>query len=682
MSGSKVSRRRFMGTTLPLVSIGPLLRAQVVGVKGSDDWLRAPTFEKNQIDGTFLSASIVWDYPIREMVLIHGTEYLWWNYRSITLKVASQEDGKSIVEVELACNVTSWRFAVVPGHRYSWELTPKDDERLRPEFRVQGSFTAVQPFVHETTDSGVRYKNPRQEAHFVQMRPIEFADYEPLAPWYGVKSYRSLPPPRFEEVKDKLPLPLLESTPDALDAYWYCWKIFIDRWNFAPDAPDHQAVANMNGTRSWGPWGSSQVWDSTFMMFWAKYGHQAYPFISQYDNAYARQHDNGFICRESDNNNHEVYSSNPVCCPFLLGWIEWQSFRASGDVDRLKRVFLPIVKNYEWWMTYMKRKKDGLYWMQGLTKLERQRFLGDDTANYTIGLTSMRAAEAIAISRIAHVIGRSDLEQFFRSEHQEIGDIVNSRLWDARHGIYNDRCDPDDPIARFRNPALAGQFITELPSKYVDKPAWIFGPLMGEIVPKDRLRSLLRELQNPHSFNRRNGIPNLSADSTDYETPGNNCVWPPMMCMIQEGLKASGEYELASKLATNYFDKVVTAYSAEKTIRESLFADRVKFRGAPDFVGWGGIAPVANLIEYVLGFDISAADTTITWRIKRTDRHGIQNLRLGGFNVDLTCEGRQSASDPCSLTVKSGGAFDLYIILDGRSVRKRIESGTTTIRAT
>ena len=235
------------------------------------------------------------------------------------------------------------------------------------------------------------------------MKPVRFGDYEPLSPWYDVKSYNSLPPPRFEEIKDKFPVPVFDGHPEALEAYWYCWKTLLDLWYWAPDAPDHQAVANLNGTRSWppSPWGSSQVWDSAFMMYFAKYGHQAYPFINQYDNVYARQHENGFICQESDKNNRELYSSYPIVTPELMGWAEWEYYQVSGDTERLKRVFLPIVKNYEWWMTYMRRKKDGLYWKQGFTKEERLAYRGDDgTMDLAIGNNSTRAAEALYLTKM------------------------------------------------------------------------------------------------------------------------------------------------------------------------------------------------------------------------------------------------------------------------------------------
>ena len=51
--------------------------------------------------------------------------------------------------------------------------------------------------------------------------------------------------------------------------------------------------------------------------------------------------------------------------------------------------------------------------------------------------------------------------------------------------------------------------------------------------------------------------------------------------------------------------------------------------GVPEFVGWGGLGPVANLIEAVIGLDIDAPANTIMWRITKTERHGMKNFTLG-----------------------------------------------------
>jgi hypothetical protein len=658
----------------------PVAIAQTATAQASNDRITMNSPADGELLKSFLTAKLSWGYAAtREETVGDGVPRVRWNYYGgVRLKVSANEDMRDpLTDVRLQGNVTSWCLAVLPNHKYYWQIIPSHGENADyPDRGFKASFTVGEPRIDETTDANVRYRNPRAAARFASMAPIPFAQYEPLSPWYEVKSYNCPPPPKFEEIKDKLPLPVFDGHPDALEAYWYCWRTLLDKWYWAPDAVDHQAVANMNGCGWWSGWGSSQVWDSAFMMYFARYGHQAYPFINQYDNAYARQHENGFICRESDANNQEVYGSHPALCPFLMGWAEWRYYQVSGDAQRLRRVLLPIVKNYEWWMTYM-RRKDGLYWKQGLSKEERLNFQGDDSLDYAIGNNATRAAEALYIAKIAAAVGRSDLAAFFQDEHARISRIVNDGMWDSTHGIYNDRCDPEHPILKYNDPKLAGEFVTEIQPGVIDKPFETLMPLFGEIVPPQRLRQVIQELGNPRSFNRPNGIPKTSADSANYNSL-NAAVWPPPQCMVQEGLKAYGETALLQEIAEKYFNAIVAAYMANKTIHEGgVLADRIEPYGNSDFVGWGGLGPVANLIEYILGFELNVPENTITWRISRTERHGIKNLRFGDFYVELLCEERKTGTDPCHVTVTSGGTFHLKVIGNAGSTEKNIETGTT-----
>ena len=90
--------------------------------------------------------------------------------------------------------------------------------------------------------------------------------------------------------------------------------------------------------------------------------------------------------------------------------------------------------------------------------------------DYAIGATASRAAEALSVAKIAEVVGRQDLAEFFRVEHRKIGQLVNDNLWDDKHGIYNDRCDPEHPFLRYRDPKRAAQFITEIEPGILGKP--------------------------------------------------------------------------------------------------------------------------------------------------------------------------------------------------------------------
>jgi hypothetical protein len=148
--------------------------------------------------------------------------------------------------------------------------------------------------------------------------------------------------------------------------------------------------------------------------------------------------------------------------------------------------------------------------------------------------------------------------------------------------------------------------------------------------------------------------------------------------MVQEGLAASGQQEFLQAIAEKYYRACLTAYHDQGTIQENLAPDKPVGFGARDFVGWGGIGPVANLIEFVLGFDLNAPAGVITWRINRLERHGLENLHFRGFKTDMICEARESSDAACHITVKSGGPFVLKAIVGTRAVEKRIHPGTQT----
>jgi hypothetical protein len=505
-----------------------------------------------------------------------------------------------------------------------------------------------------------RYENPRVGAHWRYLKPVDFHTYEPTSPWYDLKSYGTKPPAQLSEIRQKFPIPVLENEPEALAAYWYCWDALLRVWTFAPGALDHQAVANLIGYRTWGPWGSTMVWDTCFILHFARFGGQAYPFISGLDNCYARQHENGCICRESDRENREVYMVFPVNPP-LFAWAEWEWYQIK---ERLRRIFLPLVKHYEWWMTYQ-RRENGLYWTQGANEADDSP--RNELMYYAASATSYQALAALYRSRIAQELGREELQAFFEAQHRELGELINANFWDAAHQIYNDLTSDH-------------KFITELQPGVLCKHVHMFWPLMADVVPPERVAGMVKELRNSASFNRRNAIASLSADSRGYNTDNGQywrgAVWPPTQCMVQEGLKLAGEGDFLQELALRYYQRCLEVYQKEKTIKENLAPDKALGCGASDFVGWGGIGPVANLIEYVLGFDINVPQKRIVWRINRADQHGLRNLHFGSFAVDLLCDRRGKAADPCRLTITSDGEFTLAVLVGDRRVEVKIEPGT------
>jgi len=220
--------------------------------------------------------------------------------------------------------------------------------------------------------------------------------------------------------------------------------------------------------------------------------------------------------------------------------------------------------------------------------------------HYAASATSYQALAALDLARIARAIGRDDMAVFFDEEHRRLGELLNHHFWDAKHRIYNDL-------------ASDGRFLTELEPGKQCKHCHMFWPLLAEVAPPERIDGMVVELTNPASFFRRNGVPSLSADSAGYTggPQGNGqywrgAIWPPIQCMVQEGLRRNGRWDLAQQLAEKYASAVVETYQRQHDVTENLAPDQPLACGAGKFVGWGGVGPVSNLIEYRLGFDVDA----------------------------------------------------------------------------
>jgi Trehalase len=647
----EISRR----TTLKLLFLSPTMACPI----GASQTEALRTATKPEL----LTATLSWDYPNKR---VHDSLL---PFSGVHLRISPHQDmADPVLDIKLPEHVTSFRLAVAPESTYYWLVVPFDSDGEASTRMSQGRFVTGKPLMKSTENDEIRYRNPRIGAHWEvgkEHKVIPFALTEPLSPWFRKKSYRETSPPKFEDIKSQLPVPVLETNATYLDAYWYSWKTLLETWCFAPSAYDHEAVSNLIGIRTWGNWGSTMVWDTAFILHFARYGHGAYPFITSLDNCYARQHENGFICRESDRENREVYAGFPLN-PALFSWAEWEYFQLSNDEARLRDVLVPITRHYEWWMKYQ-RRPNGWYWTDGFNEADDSPRNG--LMYYAASATSYQALAALYLAKMAHKVGRSDLNDFFLSEHSTLGRLVNQHFWDAPHSLYNDR-------------TKDGRFITELEPGVFCKHAHMFWPLLAEIADSKGVEGLVRELRNPNSFYRSSGVPSLSADSRGYREDGQywkGSVWPPVQCIVQEGLRVTGHWNLAQDIAQKYTKAVLDAYSTERTITENLAPDKPKGYGVKDFVGWGGIGPISNLLEFIIGLHVNAPDRMIEWRIGRTDRHGVTNLKVGHATLSLICDGRRSPADTCHIAADSDAELTLKVHRQDQATVHRLERGHNQI---
>ncbi|MDO8586232.1 MAG: trehalase family glycosidase [Armatimonadota bacterium] len=582
---------------------------------------------------------------------------------SYRVEVRLAPSGRMLVDV----SEPAWAIAVCPGNRYEWSVEATRAGKTVKASNAPFTFTTPDPKPKEITDRKTIFAGVHPGSHWWLMDEIPPDPSAVISPWFYKKTFDHPKPPLVEEVKDKLPRPIWDGHEDLIDMYWYAWKTLFAVWLFAPPSEDHMAVSNIIGLQTWGEWGSTMVWDTAFILQFARYGDAAYPFITGLDNCYARQHENGFICRESDRTNHEVFVIYPANPP-LLAWAEWRYYEATGDKDRIRKVFLPLVKQYEWYMLYQ-RRNSGLYWTDAFQEADDSP--RNPLAHSTVSTTSIQAMSASILAKMAVICGRRDLEEWFQGDFKKLKKMVNASFWDSENKLYNDLGADDKPIT-----------VTEKGG--VCKHAHMFWPMLAGITTPSRAACLASHLSDPNSFNRASGTATLSADSNGYNRDTGSywrgAVWPPTQYMVIKGLETCGNEGLASYLANKYVTASLEAFKVKGDITEFLEPDRHVSNGCGQFVGWGGIAPIALFIEDILGIRVDAPSNTITWRIRKLERHGIESLHLGDKTVSLICDARSSEAQPCDITVRTDGDVRLVIDLPSGRTDRRLHKGSHVIR--
>ena len=99
-----------------------------------------------------------------------------------------------------------------------------------------------------------------------------------------------------------------------------------------------------------------------------------------------------------------------------------------------------------------------------------------------------------------------------------------------------------------------------------------------------------------------------------------------------------------------------------------------------DFVGWTGCGPIQLLIENVIGLQPDAATNTLAWRLRRTDRHGLEKLNLGGNTVSVICDAREDRNDATKIKVKNEKPFTLKVIHPRKEKIFLLDAGEHLIR--
>lgn len=469
------------------------------------------------------------------------------------------------------------------------------------------------------------------------------------------------PLPTFAGIKDRLPAPVFDENPVYVAMYWKAWELACH--NFYTPRPGSgfvslfiDAAFNQN----------IFLWDTCFLTMFCNHAHPLVPGIGSLDNFYAKQHGDGEICREIDRTTgrdfwpnrdgksfHYVGRDAPQPPPRvtldalnhpILAWAEVESFRLTGDLARLARVYEPLVRYHRALQTYL-RQGNGLYMTDwaSMDNSPRNAFLDGGAAVDT-------SAEMVLFARhlgvIADLLGKGDAASAFRREAAELTHRINATMWDPQRRFYFDlKADGHRAPAR----TIAA-----------------YWTLLADVASPDQADALAAELRNPRTFGRRHRVPTVPADEPSYDPAGGywrGAAWAPTNLMVIRGLQRSGKNDLARAIALEHLQRVAEVYQSTGTLWEN-YAPDAPVPGKPakgDFVGWTGIVPIVHFLEHAIGLEADAGHNRLTWNLVSDARCGCERYRFNSHVTTLIAEPADAATGRRTIHVESDGPFELRL---------------------
>ena len=462
----------------------------------------------------------------------------------------------------------------------------------------------------------------------------------------------TLTPGTFEEAKKILPLPVWAGHSKEIEMYWHAWEIAVGNIRQPQEgsgfvSPYLDVAYN----------GNIFMWDDSFMMIFARYGYRFFPFQGTLDNFYAKQHQDGFICREIRADGSDCFERyDPTSTgPNLLPWAELLYYKQYGDIDRLHKVFPALVAYAQWWRLN-RTWQDGSYWTSGwgsgmdnLPRVPEQYnpIFSNGHLSWLDANLQQWLVES-ALMQIGFYIERWQEIEDFETEMKALKQYINEKMWDPETGyLYDVYADG---------------------SRATAKTIAAYWALQTDVLDKPELDRLVAHLSDTTEFARTHRVPSLSADHPKYNELGRywqGGVWPGTNYMLIDGLWKKGYRDCARQIAANHYENVFKVWRDTGTFWEYYAPESVApgFMARKDFVGWTGLPPIAGFIEYVLGIKSDYSENVIEWDVTKLEEHGIERYPFGPEGiVSLVAQKRSNSGQKPVINVKTNVPFTLKII--------------------
>ncbi len=467
--------------------------------------------------------------------------------------------------------------------------------------------------------------------------------------------------------KDAVPEPVYEENPGWIDLYYEAWQsawthIFTCRG--APVSPYMNEGIRIN--RIW-------IWDTCFMVQFCRYAASVFPGVQSLENFYRVMHD-------GENMVLKVHIPDN---PPLFAWTEYEYFKHTGDVARVKHILLEkqyLQRHYNWLKTCEPKvlydyaitrtqaefvPGKGYKWHGGKAGMDNTPRGDDDYSSiYYVDLTSQQALSALCIARLAEAVGETALAAEWYAEYEAVKKLVNERFWSEKDQLYLDRFVDESGFCSLLTPASL----------------W---PLLAEIADEKQVDAMANAVASPEKLGGERPIPSVSRDDPRFAPDGfywRGGIWMPKVYMTVKGLEKNGKQEIADEVARKMISlqyrtwknfEPHTIWECYSPTEDKPSTNKVGGYSRPDFCGWSALGPISLFIENILGIrEVNALKKRIVWEPAGNKRNGIRNLEMGGKKYSLIADPERGTAE-----VTAPEAFTLS--LNGKDIA--VSAGTTVL---
>ncbi len=329
----------------------------------------------------------------------------------------------------------------------------------------------------------------------------------------------------------------------------------------------------------------------------------------------------------------------------------------------------PVLAAYYKWLKLNRTWRNGTYWSSGwgtgMDNMPRvpQGYNTIYSNGHMIWLDA--CLQQIMVAKILLQMGfyleRWQEIETFEDDIKHLTKYINDHMWSDKDNFLYDQ---------YENDSLS-----------TTQGIYAYWALQTDVLSKDRLDKLVAHLDDTTKFNRPHRVPSLVYSNPKYKANGRyweGGVWPGTNYMIVNGLVNKGYRKLAWDIVTNDYRNVFEVYKKTGTFWEYYAPESANpgFMARKDFVGWTGLPPIAELIEYIFGIRADYEQKTITIDVNLLDSYGIDKYPYGpDGNISFKVARRSSKDEKPKVTIHTNVPFKAVLLWGDHKIEKEMKAG-------